>query len=163
MEEEVCGKWMPRARTTCARRPLHLGECRTAKALADTRARKTARRVGKTLFTPEAKARWNRRYNLKRYGLTEDDFERMLVEQDYACAMCSELFSDAEVIYIDHDHNCCPDEKSSCGRCVRGLLNRRCNIAVGYIERYDELARVYLGKAKTPLPRRSEGLRVVAS
>ena len=85
---------MPRARTTCARRPLHLGECRTAKALADTRARKTARRVGKTLFTPEAKARWNRRYNLKRY---------------------------------------------------------------------DELARVYLGKAKTPLPRRSEGLRVVAS
>lgn len=99
----------------------------------------------------------------QRYGLTEDDFERMLVEQDYACAMCSEPFSDAEVIYIDHDHNCCPDEKSSCGRCVRGLLNRRCNIAVGYIERYDELARVYLGKAKTPLPRRSEGLRVVAS
>jgi hypothetical protein len=162
MQQEVCGKWMPRTRTTCARRPLHLGECRTAKALADNRARKTERRVGRTLFTPEAKARWNRRYNLKRYGLTEDDFDRILVEQDFACAMCFEPFSDAEMIYIDHDHNCCPDEKSSCGRCVRGLLNRRCNVAVGYIERYGDLARAYLVKTATPKPQRPGGRRLTA-
>ena len=99
----------------------------------------------------------------QRYSLTEDDFERILVEQDYACAMCFEPFSDDEIIYIDHNHNCCPDEKSSCGRCVRGLLNLRCNVAVGYIERYGELSRAYLGKTATPQPRRSEGLRVVAS
>ena len=162
MEQEVCGKWMPRARTTCARRPLHLGECRTAKALADNRARKTARRVGKTLFTPEAKARWNRRYNLKRYGLTEEDFERILVELDDACAMCFEPFSDDEMIYIDHDHNCCPDERSSCGRCVRGLLNRRCNVAVGYIERYGDLARAYLGRTATSQPQRLGDRRLKA-
>ena len=162
MEQEVCGEWMPRKRTYCARRPNHLGECRTAKALADNRARKTARRVGRTLFTPEAKARWNRRYNLKRYGLTEDDFDRMLAEQDDACAMCFEPFSDHEMIYIDHDHNCCPAERSSCGRCVRGLLNRRCNVAVGYIERYGDLARAYLGKTATPQPQQPGGRRLIA-
>jgi hypothetical protein len=65
---------------TCARRPNHLGEWRTANALADNRVRKTARRVGKPLHTPEAKARWNRKYKLAQYGLTPEDFARMLEE-----------------------------------------------------------------------------------
>jgi recombination endonuclease VII len=86
----------------------------------------------------------------------------MLAEQDDACAMCFEPFSDDEMIYIDHDHHCCPDERSSCGRCVRGLLNRRCNVAVGYIERYGDLARAYLEKTATPQPRRPEGRRLKA-
>jgi hypothetical protein len=162
VDEEVCGKWMPRARTTCARRPLHLGECRTAKALADNRARKTARRVGKTLSTPEARAKWARKHKLKRYGLTQDDFDRMLEEQDYACAMCPTLFEEGDPVFIDHDHNCCPDEKRSCGRCVRGLLCLRCNVAVGYIERYGDLARAYLGKTATPQPQRPGGRRLTA-
>ena len=119
---------MPRARTTCARRPNHLGECRTAAALADNRARKTARRVGQTLDTPEQRATWRKTSKLKRYGLTAADFDRMLEEQDYACAMCGEPFAEDEPIFIDHDHACCPDEKSSCGWCVRGLLNLRCNV-----------------------------------
>ena len=86
----------------------------------------------------------------------------MLEEQDYACAMCPTLFEDGDPVFIDHDHNCCPDEKRSCGRCVRGLLCLRCNVAVGYIERYGDLARAYLGKTATPQPQRPGGRRLTA-
>jgi hypothetical protein len=47
-------------------------------------------------------------------------------------------------IFIDHDHACCLDEKSSCGTCIRGLLCLSCNTTLGLIERKYELARAYL-------------------
>jgi len=33
-------------------------------------------------------------------------------------------------LVVDHDHECCPDEKS-CGKCVRGLLCNWCNRMIG--------------------------------
>ena len=137
-----CGKWMPRAKEHCARSPRHEGECRTAKALEDHRARKTERRVGQA--DPAARSRWNLTYKLSRYGLTRADFDRLLKLQDYACAMCHEPFAEGQPIFIDHDHACCPGEKSSCGKCVRGLLELACNVSLGHIERKYELARAYL-------------------
>jgi hypothetical protein len=76
--------------------------------------------------------------------MTQEMFDRRLEAQGYACDMCRRPFEDGEPIFIDHDRNCCPAEKRSCGRCVRGLLCLRCNTALGYIERYGELARAYL-------------------
>jgi hypothetical protein len=58
--------------------------------------------------------------------------------------MCRTPFEDGQPIFIDHDHACCPDEKSSCGQCVRGLLCLSCNTALGVIERKYDLARAYL-------------------
>jgi len=57
--------------------------------------------------------------------------------------MCHEPFEEDQPIFIDHDHACCPDEKSSCGKFVRGLLCLRCDTALGVIERMYEMAQVY--------------------
>lgn len=90
------------------------------------------------------RARWARKHRLSRYGLTPPDFDRLLVAQSYACAMCERPFEDGDAVCIDHDHECCPDEKSSCGKCIRGLLCISCNTAIGIIERKYEMARTYL-------------------
>lgn len=41
------------------------------------------------------------------------------------------------VLTVDHDHACCPGDRS-CGRCVRGLICMRCNAALGML--HDDLA-----------------------
>jgi Recombination endonuclease VII len=160
VDHEVCGEWMPRKQTTCARGAGHPpGQHATAEAMENHRVRRRARPRNDP---PEAKAKWRRTYRLAQYGLTEEDFARMLKEQGYACAMGGEPFKDGDLIFIDHDHACCPDEKRSCGRCVRGLLCLGCNVALGHIERYSDLARAYLDKSKTPRPQGSEGLRLAS-
>jgi hypothetical protein len=144
-DKDFCGKWMPRKKTTCARKPLHLGECRTAEALADNRQRKTQRRTGtRASPDPVARSRWNQAYKLSRYCLTREQFDRLLDVQGNRCAMCFTLFEEDKPVCIDHDHGCCPDEKSSCGKCIRGLLCLPCNTALGQIERKYEMARAYL-------------------
>ena len=143
-----CGKWMPRARSYCGRMPGHGGERRTPAALADRRAQLTQRRREQTLVTPEVKSRWNRTYKLKLMGLTPEQFAQTLEAQGNACAMCRTPFKKGKRICIDHDHACCPPTLPGrcCGKCVRGLLCLTCNVAVGYIEAYGEMARAYLGQ-----------------
>jgi hypothetical protein len=97
---------------------------------------------------PEAKRRWYQAYKLSSYGLTRDGFDRLLERQRYACGMCRKPFEGQQTICIDHDHSCCPDEKRSCGKCVRGLLCLPCNTALGQIERKYALAKAYLDRAE---------------
>ena len=142
---DACGKWMPRKQVSCARILEHKGDCRTAEALADSRARQTARRKGVRLRDdPEARRRWGRKHKLTRYGLTQKQFDWLLEGQQYACAMGGEPFTESTQIFVDHDHSCCPGERQSCGKCVRGLLCLSCNTALGQIERKAGLARAYL-------------------
>lgn len=65
-----------------------------------------------------------RNSNLKiNYGITEEDYQEMLVEQNNSCAICGVNQNDLRYkLYVDHDHKT--------GE-VRGLLCKHCNSAIG--------------------------------
>jgi hypothetical protein len=65
---------------------------------------------------------------LKKYGLDKAALEAMIDQQGGACLLCKGDLG--ETWTVDHDHACCP-KAHTCGRCVRGILCRRCNIALG--------------------------------
>lgn len=59
---------------------------------------------------------------LKQYGLTPEDFDRLLAEQNGKCAICGEGCSTGQNLSVDHCH--------TAGH-VRGLLCRNCNRGLG--------------------------------
>lgn len=74
---------------------------------------------------------YTRMLNLRRYGLTLQQFAMMLAAQDGRCAICRTDAPGGQGWHVDHDHSCCNTRKQSCGKCTRGLLCSRCNIAIG--------------------------------
>ena len=78
---------------------------------------------------------------LRRFGITLNDYNEMLKEQNYACAGCLRPQTDfTKSLAVDHDHKT--------GK-VRGLLCPTCNRLLGQIsERQDVLSRLikYLEK-----------------
>lgn len=85
----------------------------------------------------------------KRYGITAGQYDQMLHAQGGVCAICEEppgRDGRFRKLAVDHDHACC-DTNRSCGKCVRGLLCRRCNFGLaGFRDRIELLhkAETYL-------------------
>jgi hypothetical protein len=73
--------------------------------------------------TPEFKDGQYFRKILKQHGMTRGDYEELLAKQDGVCAICLSLPKTR--LCIDHDHRT--------GR-VRGLLCKRCNSVLGYVD-----------------------------
>lgn len=87
---------------------------------------------------------------LKQYNLTIEEWDAILARQGGVCGMCGDPetanhWSSGKVLAlaVDHDHTCCPG-KTSCGKCVRGLLCRKCNQGLGIFETHRVAAVNYL-------------------
>jgi len=84
---------------------------------------------------PERLARKERARTLRKYGLTQEQFDAMLEQQAHRCAICLDPEPDTagKAWHIDHCH--------STG-VVRGLLCSRCNLALGYMRDSPALLRM---------------------
>lgn len=77
------------------------------------------------------KGSWINGYRARQYGLSPEEFDRILAAQGYACAVCGEeetwknRHGDIRPLAVDHDH--------ATGR-VRALLCHRCNAAIGLLK-----------------------------
>ena len=77
--------------------------------------------VTRRSIVQESSTEATRRRTMKKYGLTLEDFDLMLIDQEYKCAIC--FCSVERNPVLDHCH--------STGR-VRGILCRSCNSLLGF-------------------------------
>ena len=103
-----CAKGSEKRRSVCRL-------CNNAYRVAHekTHKRKRCREYGK-------RKRWLKH----QYGLTHEQYETMVHEQQRCCLICGK--EPTKLLVVDHNH--------TTGQ-IRGLLCTRCNTLVGYIER----------------------------
>jgi hypothetical protein len=66
--------------------------------------------------------RMRERTKERRYGITQEDFNKMLTDQNNKCKICKIIFISSKGTHIDHCHDT---------NIVRGLLCNDCNLALG--------------------------------
>lgn len=67
---------------------------------------------------------------LRNFKIAPETWEQMYSDQEGLCAICEKPTSRKEM-HTDHDHACCPEGGRGCGKCVRALLCRGCNVGLG--------------------------------
>jgi len=89
---------------------------------------------------PDVKAKQRAGHLRRKFGITSEDYDRLLAEQGGRCAICRRKPNARISLHVDHEHGT--------GR-VRGLLCFRCNNALGDFDDDPELltaaARYVLG------------------
>lgn len=68
---------------------------------------------------PEAAARSTKRKNLRRFGISLEQYEEMAARQGGACAICGA--TPERALDVDHDHETGAIRALLCGMCNRGL------------------------------------------
>lgn len=85
--------------------------------------------AGKNYYHPACttcQPRYNKRNLIKsKYKMALEDYEKIVAA---GCEVCAAT----ENVVLDHDHSCCPTERT-CGNCIRGALCSNCNRAEGYL------------------------------
>jgi hypothetical protein len=114
----------------CTRDADHPGQCNTVEAVARRREKARKQRAeDPSIRKYQQEYYWNnrerarqrqRKWELKQYGLTPDEYDLMVVAQAGRCAICNIETSE---LHVDHDHNR-PGTH-------RELLCRHCNWMLG--------------------------------
>ena len=78
-----------------------------------------------------------RNWNLAQFGITIEQYDKMLAAQDGVCAICAGECGSGRRLAVDHDHGT--------GR-VRALLCVRCNRQLGLFEAFRDRATAYLAE-----------------
>ena len=79
------------------------------------------------------KAQYNQEFHYRtkrsitRHGLTGAQFDSMVESQGGNCAVCGNVL---RTPCVDHDKSCCPGQWS-CGSCIRGVVCKKHNTALG--------------------------------
>lgn len=83
-------------------------------------------------------AEWYHRKNLRKYGLTAEDYENILRKQDDKCAICRKERKTVNRKWtFDHDH---------ATGFFRGFLCITCNANLGWYEKFADSVKTYLCK-----------------
>lgn len=83
--------------------------------------------------------------SLRAYGLTVEQYQKMLDDQGHVCAICSKPETMlTRRLHVDHDHSCCAQTAKSCGKCIRGLICHGCNTGLGSFN--DDLEFLFLSE-----------------
>lgn len=88
--------------------------------------------------------RCNRRVKLKRFGLSLEQYEAMVEQQNGLCAICMQPPRNGRALDVDHCHK---------SQRVRGLLCSPCNLMIGLVaESVEHLAAMvaYLSSQRRP-------------
>lgn len=99
-------------------------------------------RVAKKVADPDYGKR--KHYQL-RFKLSLEAVEEIFASVDFRCESCGDHRDDTynKSLVLDHDHACCPGEYT-CGKCIRGVLCTKCNMAFGFlndsVQRAEQLA-----------------------
>lgn len=99
---------------------------------------KACEHCGRLYMPTSARQRWcpvcvpsqEARARMQRYRMSNVLFSNLLSSQGHKCAVCKSILS---LTYVDHDHACC-NGTVTCGRCIRGILCARCNMAIAALE-----------------------------
>ena len=104
-----------------------------------------AKQPGKRNRKPQNNLSW-------RYKISIEEYQEMLQAQNWVCAICKQpertiIRGKLISLAVDHDHSCCPNRKS-CGKCVRGILCKSCNLLIAQLENNNLLRAIneYLSK-----------------
>lgn len=71
-------------------------------------------------------------HNIKRFGLTAEEYIDMANAQNNVCKICNNPETSNRRLAIDHNHKCCSGS-NSCKKCIRGLLCSKCNKMLGMV------------------------------
>ncbi len=77
----------------------------------------------------EQKEKYENRRRKNKYGITGEDYNKLLKLQLEVCAICKQKCSSGDNLCVDHNHET--------GK-IRGLLCRKCNLAVNLVQENED-------------------------